>query len=272
MMRFARPLHASITRRHCTPAGSSNWPLSSALSGATRRQGIPPSAVLHTFTPMGVHISTVVAAIAALPGLAAWSLRHMLPLPVSCVLWHVSGSGLVVAVAASEALAGRTTGLLGKVGIARGGGRQQQTGPRPARRPHPASRLLLALQRADGTIDPVRFTLLWPYHVGLRAKLALQRRFSSEPSFDQVTPDHYIGAWPSEQNLVPTVRGHLPGWPAGRLQGAPVRWWKAMGWCRQRWTSCTTSLLQGCSQRNPAPRWMTIAALPRRRCTPLCWT
>ncbi|EFN58779.1 hypothetical protein CHLNCDRAFT_56882 [Chlorella variabilis] len=97
----------------------------------------------------------------------------MLPLPVSCVLWHVSGSGLVVAVAASEALAGRTTGLLGK--------------------------------RADGTIDPVRFTLLWPYHVGLRAKLALQRRFSSEPSFDQVTPDHYIGAWPSEQNLVPTV-------------------------------------------------------------------
>lgn len=43
-----------------------------------------------------------------------------------------------------------------------------------------------ALQRADGTISPLNFTLLWPYHAGLRAKLALQRRVSSEPSFSQV--------------------------------------------------------------------------------------
>lgn len=62
-----------------------------------------------------------------------------------------------------------------------------------------------AMQRADGTISTLNFTLLWPYHAGLRAKLALQRRVSSEPSFSQVTDDYYIGAWPSEQKLVPTV-------------------------------------------------------------------
>lgn len=64
---------------------------------------------------MGVHISGVVAAIAALPGVAAWALRQTLPLPVSVVLWHISGSGMLVAAAATEALAGRTTSLLGKV-------------------------------------------------------------------------------------------------------------------------------------------------------------
>ena len=64
----------------------------------------------------------------------------------------------------------------------------------------------LAPQRADGTITPLHFTLLWPYHVGLRAKLALQRRLSSEPSFDRVGEHYYIGAWPSEEKLVPTVQ------------------------------------------------------------------
>lgn len=63
-----------------------------------------------------VHISGVVAAIAAVPGVAAWVLRHSLPLPVSVVLWHVAGSGFLVAAAATERLAGHTTGLLGKVG------------------------------------------------------------------------------------------------------------------------------------------------------------
>ena len=71
-----------------------------------------------TRIPQGVHISGVVAALAALPGLAAWGLRHSLPLPVSLVLWHVAGSGMVVAAAATEALAAHTTGLLGKVRLA----------------------------------------------------------------------------------------------------------------------------------------------------------
>lgn len=123
---------------------------------------------------MGVHISAVVAAIASVPCLAAWALRHTLPLPADLVLWHIGATGLLVAAAATETLAGRTTGLMGK--------------------------------RADGTINPLHFTLLWPYHVGLRAKLALQRRLSSEPSFDRVGEHYYIGAWPSEEKLVPTVQ------------------------------------------------------------------
>ncbi|KAI7840365.1 hypothetical protein COHA_005909 [Chlorella ohadii] len=80
---------------------------------------------------------------------------------------------MLVAAAATETMAGRTTGLLGK--------------------------------SADGTISPLSFSLLWPYHAGLRAKLALQRRVSTEPAFSQITDDYYIGAWPSEQKLVPTV-------------------------------------------------------------------
>ena len=65
--------------------------------------------------PQGVHISAVVAGLAAVPGVAAWVGRHVLPLPVSVVLWHISATGLLVAAAATETLAGRTTGLLGKV-------------------------------------------------------------------------------------------------------------------------------------------------------------
>ncbi|KAI3436780.1 hypothetical protein D9Q98_006191 [Chlorella vulgaris] len=121
---------------------------------------------------MGVHLSGLVGSIALLPGLAAWFCP--LPTPVTVLLAHISGSGLLVAAAATDALAVHTTGLLGK--------------------------------RSDGTIDPVRFALLWPYHFSLRAKLALQRKYSSEPSFNQVTPDYFIGAWPSEQKLVPTVQ------------------------------------------------------------------
>ncbi|PSC71447.1 dual specificity phosphatase domain [Micractinium conductrix] len=154
---------------------------SSARRHAKRPPSLPVEAPPVPLTPweqlleplMGVHISGVVAVIAAVPGIAAYGLRHVLPLPASVVLWHIAGTGMLVAAAATEALAGRTTWIMGK--------------------------------RADGTINPVHFTLLWPYHVGLRAKLALQRRLSSEPSFSQVTDEYFIGAWPSEMALVPTV-------------------------------------------------------------------
>eukprot|EP00887_Chlorella_sp_A99_P001424 scaffold8.g1424.t1 len=141
---------------------------------------------------MGVHLSGVVAGVASLPGLAAWALRHTLPLPASIVLWHIAGTGFLVAAAASEHLAAHTTWLLGK---ASGDG------------------------RTNGTIKPLSFALFWPYHAGLRAKLAIQRQLSSEPSFSKarllccsrgpaalpITDDFYIGAWPSEEALVPTV-------------------------------------------------------------------
>ena len=64
---------------------------------------------------MGVHLSGVVAGVAALPAFLAVWLRSSLPLPASIVLWYIAGTGLLVAVAASEQLAAHTTWLLGKV-------------------------------------------------------------------------------------------------------------------------------------------------------------
>lgn len=66
------------------------------------------------------------------------------------------------------------------------------------------------LQRADGTISPLRFGLLWPYHLGLRTKLALQRRISSEPAYSQARGPPLGGpAWglgPAPQLVRPTPR------------------------------------------------------------------
>jgi hypothetical protein len=122
---------------------------------------------------MGIHLSGVVGGIASLPALCAFIFRKSLPLPASIILWHIAGSGIVVSLAASDAFARRSTWLLGK--------------------------------RKDGKISPVSMAVFWPYHVGLRAKLAIQRRVSSEPAWDQITDTYYLGAWPSEEALVPAV-------------------------------------------------------------------
>lgn len=152
---------------------------------------------------MGVHISSIVAGLSSGIGLAAWSLRHVLPLPVSVVLWHVAGTGMLVAAAATETMASHTTGLLGKV---RAGAPCMVAVPPPVlgmaprplpchAMPNPGHATCDPLQRADGTISPLNFTLLWPYHAGLRAKLALQRRVSSEPSFSQVGGQGWLHRW-----------------------------------------------------------------------------
>lgn len=121
MMRV--PLHASVSARAQGPIAArtrrSRSPAPSRQAASRRKRPLGPWEKFVDSRPvqglMGVHISGVVAAIAALPGMAAWALRTTLPLPVSVVLWHISGSGMLVAAAATEALAGRTTGLLGKV-------------------------------------------------------------------------------------------------------------------------------------------------------------
>lgn len=85
---------------------------------------LQPLTHTHTPHPATVHISAVVAAIASVPCLAAWALRHTLPLPANLVLWHIGTTGLLVAAAATETLAGHTTGLMGKVSSSARGGRQ----------------------------------------------------------------------------------------------------------------------------------------------------
>jgi hypothetical protein len=122
---------------------------------------------------MGIHLSGVVGGIASLPALCAFIFRKSLPLPASLILWHIAGTGIVVALAASDTFARRSTWLLGK--------------------------------RKDGSINPISQTLFYPYHIGLRTKLAIQRRVSSEPAWDQITSSYYLGAWPSEEALVPAV-------------------------------------------------------------------
>lgn len=104
----------------------------------------------------------------------AWVFRRTLPLPVTLILFHIASTGLVVAAAASEPLAKHTTWILGKT--------------------------------PDGKINPLGATLLWPYHIGLRAKLALQRRFSSEPAFNKIVNNYYIGGWPSEEAFIPATQ------------------------------------------------------------------
>jgi len=126
---------------------------------------------------MGVHLSGVVAGAATFPALAAVVFRKVLPLPVALVLWHVAGTGIIISIAASAPLARHTTWILGK--------------------------------RKDGSVSPIGLALLWPYHFGLRAKLAIQRKLSSEKPFNRIGKNFYLGAWPSEAALAPLVGSSL---------------------------------------------------------------
>eukprot|EP00891_Asterochloris_glomerata_P004794 jgi/Astpho2/4794/e_gw1.00067.240.1_t len=49
---------------------------------------------------------------------------------------------------------------------------------------------------------------MWPYHLGLRGKLWLQRRTSSEPHWTEVMEGWTIGGWPASDPWMP------PGSPA----------------------------------------------------------
>lgn len=68
----------------------------------------------------GVHLSGVVAGIAAVPAALAWFGRRVLPLPVELGLIHIAAAGFVVAAASSQALAKHTAWVLGKVRVGRG--------------------------------------------------------------------------------------------------------------------------------------------------------
>ncbi|KFM23827.1 Uncharacterized protein YnbD [Auxenochlorella protothecoides] len=121
-----------------------------------------------------MHLSGVVGGASLGPALLAYAGRSTLPKAATLVLWHAAGAGLLVALAASSHLARHTTGMLGKT-------------------PH-------------GSLKPLNLALFWPYHAALRTKLGLQRQLSSEPIWNRVTADYYIGAWPSEEALVPAAQ------------------------------------------------------------------
>lgn len=103
-------------------------------------------------------LSLVVGSIALVPATLAFYLRSHVPMPVTLTLGHIAATGFVVAAAASDRLAPSTTWLLGK-------------------------------DRRTGQISPLSLVAFWPYHLGLRAKLWIQWRKSSEPLYNKILPD-----------------------------------------------------------------------------------
>ena len=102
-------------------------------------------------------LSLIVGGIALLPATLAYSLRSYVPWYVTAVLTHVAATGLVVAVAASASAAPHTTGMLRK--------------------------------SRQGDIGLLSHVAFWPYHLGLRTKLWVQWRKSSEPLYNKITPE-----------------------------------------------------------------------------------
>ncbi|DBB06424.1 hypothetical protein WJX77_007711 [Trebouxia sp. C0004] len=120
---------------------------------------------------MGLHLSGIVAAISVLPATLTILLRHKFPLPLTLTFGHISLVGFAVALATTDQFAGHSTQLLGKT--------------------------------ASGSIPYWNLVILWPYHVGLRSKLWIQRRISTEPHWTLITDGWYIGGWPSSSKWMP---------------------------------------------------------------------
>ena len=47
---------------------------------------------------------------------------------------------------------------------------------------------LPSMQRENGDISALGIVAFWPYHLGLRTKLSIQRRISTEPAWNQILP------------------------------------------------------------------------------------
>lgn len=62
-------------------------------------------------------LSRIVGSISAAIAIAAWALWDIAPLPVVAAMTYGSLVGFTVAIAATDWLASRSTGLIGKVGV-----------------------------------------------------------------------------------------------------------------------------------------------------------
>lgn len=122
-------------------------------------------------------LSLIVGAVACVPAALAVALRGRIPVALTGLLTHAAATGFLVAIASSDRLAAHTTWLLQK--------------------------------SADGSIAPLSKLLFWPYHLGLRSKLYIQRRKSVEPLYDQLAAPNdrlYIGGWPEQPGWLPSVQ------------------------------------------------------------------
>ena len=67
------------------------------------------------------------------------------------------------------------------------------------------SRLLRTYPLAHPTLPLPRWSLplLWPYHLGLRIKLGVQRKVDDEPLYDEILPGVYLAGWPESAAALP---------------------------------------------------------------------
>ena len=114
----------------------------------------------------------VVAAIAALPGIALLAGHRHLPTAISFALAHGCATGVAVSIASCRAFAGSTTGMLGK--------------------------------SSRGRIPLWSIALFFPFHAALRAKLWLKKHvLSREPLHTDVGDGWHIGGWPPSAAALP---------------------------------------------------------------------
>eukprot|EP00951_Prasinocladus_malaysianus_P039182 scaffold436478_cov36-Prasinocladus_malaysianus.AAC.1 len=106
-------------------------------------------------------LSLIVSGAATAIGAKAWLLRGVLPLPAVMLMGQATLVGYCVAVAASDRLAPKTTSLLGKT--------------------------------SQGRFRWWSYPIFWPYHLGLRMKLHVQRWFSKEPVYNAVGDQGWCG-------------------------------------------------------------------------------
>lgn len=132
---------------------------------------------------MGIHLAGIVAAVSVFPASLTFLLRHKLPLPCSLALAHISLVGFAVALATTDQFAADSTQLLGKVYAA-----VERQCLRHFWSTAPAAfHIFTALQTREGQIPHWNLLLLYPYHAGLRTKLWIQRRVSTEPHWTLIT-------------------------------------------------------------------------------------
>eukprot|EP00877_Chromochloris_zofingiensis_P003470 jgi/Chrzof1/13123/Cz07g20210.t1 len=117
-------------------------------------------------------LSTIVGSIALVPAALAVTLRNYVPLPVTLVLSHIAATGFVIAASATDRGSPYTTWLLGK-------------------------------DTDSGHISLLSHVVWWPYHLGLRGKLWVQWRRSTEPLFNKILPGIYLGGWPETSSALP---------------------------------------------------------------------
>jgi hypothetical protein len=102
-------------------------------------------------------LSLIVGSIAIVPASLAVALRNHVASSVTFALAHIAATGFIVAAAAADPVAKFTTSVLMK-------------------------------NTRTGKISPISQMLMWPYHLGLQAKLFRRRKMSPEPLWDEILP------------------------------------------------------------------------------------